>query len=122
MTRNKSDIRRRWQACILLAVYVPMLIVSVFHVHTPAKGGVADGREPMVCAAQHGDLTNAHQGDCPLCAFLYGGYLLPTVIHAEDPICYDSEAKEIFPYYFIFQHEAVQRHAPRAPPVGCLFF
>lgn len=122
MTNIRIDIKRRWHAWLLLAVYVPMLVVSVLHLHVAiSEGGNDNQGVVLVHATQHTAHSTTHQGDCPLCTFLHGGYLLPALIQAQAPICFEPASDDIFPYHFIFQSEAVQRHAPRAPPVSSLF-
>ena len=68
---NKVEQRRKWYAWMLLAVFVPMLLFSMMHVH---EQGMAAGADCIDCAhhVHHSHLASADfcVDNCVLCQML----------------------------------------------------
>lgn len=67
---NRINWRRTWMSRILLAVFVPMLMLSTFHIHTEGFGDDIGCSECMH-HVRHSHLSTADFciGQCVLCQF-----------------------------------------------------
>jgi len=103
----------------LLAVYVPMLILSSLHIH---HAEAASEYSVFVCAqcinhqhhAGHLQAFTPHQHDCVLCQIIHVPYLLASAVVL--PVCFVSRAKPLD----VLRESCALRPAdiiqPRAPP------
>ena len=104
---------------LMLAVFLPMLLLSVLHVH---DGVYADGDSCMECVnhlphAGHLSINANHHDDCVLCQFMSLSFVeAVTAVLTPAPAHHDV--------VFTLRHQqllaAVGRiSVPRAPPVIC---
>ena len=86
--------KRQIASCVLLAIYVPMLLISSLHIHETSQEGVAECAE-CVSHQCHGHLSQLSDGlhQCVLCQIL-------TLTYVATPIgallCYQPKRKVIY--------------------------
>ncbi|MBQ3857149.1 MULTISPECIES: hypothetical protein [Segatella] len=76
--------RRIWKARILLAVFIPMLLLSVTHIHHESERSEQACYECLHHINHAGHITNQTVSidHCILCSFLSLPYITPTILVA----------------------------------------
>lgn len=107
--------KRNWAARLLLAVFLPMLLLSVTHRHESSPAGNASCEDCVQHVPHAGHLMPHinHVSDCVLCQFLQIGYLIATVAFL--PVI--RHIVQSFYQPAVLQVSiCIARLSPRAPP------
>ncbi|MBQ8656452.1 MAG: hypothetical protein IJ527_05310 [Prevotella sp.] len=112
----RIGLKRRFSAWLLLAVFLPMLVLSALHVHAAAETAADMCTECVNHSGHHGHLTQtaASVSDCVLCQFLSLSYLetAPLTLTACACLSVLLLAVSVTPCVT----RPGNTHAPRAPP------
>ena len=86
---KKLELKRRFYAGLLMAVLLPMLMLSALHIHEDAAAGNDTCVECVNHQPHNGHLTATTQTltDCVLCQFFSLQYLETAVATLAAPVC-----------------------------------
>ena len=117
----KIRLKRKISAWILLSVFVPMLVISSFHVHG-SEASLNDSCHECINHIPHaGHLIAEHMGlhACILCQFLSSAYLAASTMAVTLFYAFSQE-RHCFIHQFI-QSFRKENNCGRAPPFSfCL--
>ena len=116
---RKLELKRRFYAGLLLAVLLPMLVLSALHMHRDAATTDDTCVECATNRPHAGHLTasTATLTDCVLCQFFSMQYLEATVISLVAAVCLTVLTRPVATVHC--PSRPLNLYSSRAPPYDC---